>query len=76
MEFPLQDSKEARVNAEQLARTQGALSLIFDCLEIDGKGIEVFHIKYFSLQILKAVFDTNQPYAQQVCARSLVLLLF
>lgn len=65
-----QSLKEARVNAEQLARVQGAIPLLFDALEYKGEsGEQVFHIKYFSLQILKSLFDTNHLFAQQASSR-------
>lgn len=70
MVYCLQSLKEARVNAEQLARVQGAMPLLFDALEHKGEtGEEVFHIKYFALQILKSVFDTNHLFAQQASSR-------
>ena len=55
---------ECRVNAEQLARTPGALSLLFDALQYQS-----FHVKYFGLQILRGVFEANQGYCQQQSLR-------
>lgn len=47
-------------------RTPGALSLLFDSLEYsEGSGNERFHIKYFSLQVLKSLFEANQAFCQQ-----------
>lgn len=55
---------ECRVNAEQLARTPGALSMLFDALQYQS-----FHVKYFALQILRGVFEANQGYCQQQSLR-------
>ena len=49
-----------------MARTPGALNLLFDSLEYSmGSGNERFHIKYFGLQVLKNMFDANQGFCQQ-----------
>jgi hypothetical protein len=63
----LQNFAESRVNAEQLARTPGALGLLFDSLEYSqDSGQDQFHVKYFGLQILKSIFETNRAFTQQV----------
>lgn len=51
---------ESRVNSEQLARTPGALALLFDALEYPQ-----FHVKYFGLQVLRSIFEANQGFCQQ-----------
>mmetsp|Transcript_8366 Transcript_8366/g.16760 ORF Transcript_8366/g.16760 Transcript_8366/m.16760 type:complete len:758 (-) Transcript_8366:67-2340(-) len=61
---------ESRVNAEQLARTPGALGLLFDSLEYSqDSGQDQFHVKYFGLQILKSIFETNRAFTQQAALR-------
>lgn len=46
-----------------MARTPGALGLLFDSLEYPGS--QSFHIKYFGLQVLKSIFDANLAFCQQ-----------
>lgn len=66
MNIDFQNTAECRVNAEQLARTPGALSLLFNSLEYsEGSGSEHFHIKYFGLQVLRSLFEANRVFCQQ-----------
>lgn len=63
--WDVQNLAECKVNAEQLARTPGAIGLLFDSLEYSrGSGRERFHIQYFGLQTLKSIFETNGAFCQ------------
>jgi hypothetical protein len=54
------------VNAEQFARTEGALPLLMNLLDGPAaRGLEGFHIKYLVLQIIGALLDANAAFTQQ-----------
>lgn len=54
------------VNAEQLARTNGAIQLITSLLDHRAaSGIDAFHIKYLSLQTIHSMLIANLAYTQQ-----------
>lgn len=55
------------MNAEQFARTDGAIPLMLALLEGRAQGnTEVLHIRFLILQILHALLDANTLFAQQV----------
>jgi len=58
--------KATAVNAEQLARTQGAIPLLVSLLEQQAGGPDTFHIKYLTLQVLQSMLQANPAFTQQV----------
>ena len=63
----MQSARAAAVNAEQFARTDGAIPLLLSLLEVRSQGTaDVLHVQFTILQILHSLLDANTLFAQQV----------
>ena len=70
----VQSARAAAVNAEQFARTDGAIPLLLGLLEGRGGGNpDTLHIRFQILQIMHSLLDANTLFAQQV--GSFILLI-
>jgi hypothetical protein len=66
-----QSARAAAVNAEQFARTEGAIPLLLGLLERRSSGTtaDSVHVKFITLQILHSLLDANTLFAQQALLR-------
>jgi hypothetical protein len=65
-----QSLRAAAVNAEQFARTEGAIPLLLGLLEGRSSGTaDGVHVKFTILQILHSLLDANTLFAQQALLR-------
>lgn len=63
----MQSARAAAVNAEQFARTDGAIPLLLSLLEVRSLGTaDALHVRFTILQILHSLLDANTLFAQQV----------
>lgn len=66
----LQSARAAAVNAEQFARTEGAIPLLLGLLEGRSSGTaDGVHVKFTILQILHSLLEANTIFAQQALLR-------
>jgi hypothetical protein len=62
----MQDVQAASINAEQLARTPDAVTLLLSLLEERPVGVPDFYVRYHTLQTLRALLGANAGMLQEV----------